>query len=306
LRGLETFTGGLVAPESDDNPWNYKFTWNPRNVVLAGQGGVKFLQQGQFKYIPYNKVFERTETLKIRDPLSGEMMEFEGYANRDSLKYRELYGLQSLPTVFRGTLRRPNFCKAWNIFVTLGLTDNSFKMEDSEHMTYRQFINSFLMYRKSDSVELKLAYHMGLSLDSDEMKKLKWLGIFEDRKVGLKNATPAEILQKLLERKWQMREQDRDMIVMLNKYEWDNLSGQKMETLQYMVVRGDDSEHTAMAKTVGLPLAISSRMILNGKIDRKGVAVPITKDIYEPVLLQLEQEGIKFIETTREISESEL
>jgi len=109
-----------------------------------------------------------------------------------------------------------------------------------------------------------------------------------------------------LERKWQMREQDRDMIVMLNKYEWDNLSGQKMETLQYMVVRGDDSEHTAMAKTVGLPLAISSRMILNGKIDRKGVAVPITKDIYEPVLLQLEQEGIKFIETTREISESEL
>ena len=146
LIGFESFTGGLVAPESDNNPWNYKFTWNPRNVVLAGQGGAaKFIQEGKYKYIPYNKLFRRTEIIEIDD-----FGKFEGYANRDSLKYRSIYGLQNIPTMYRGTLRRVGFCRAWNIFVQLGLTDDSYIVEGSENMTNRDFINSFLRFNTND------------------------------------------------------------------------------------------------------------------------------------------------------------
>lgn len=138
---FESFTGGLVAPESDDNPWNYKFTWNPRNVVLAGQGGAaQFIQEGKYKYIPYTKLFRRTEIINIEG-----YGKFEGYANRNSLSYRDVYGLQDIPTIYRGTLRRKGFSRAWDVFVQLGATDDSYVLEGSEHMTKRDFINSFLL-----------------------------------------------------------------------------------------------------------------------------------------------------------------
>eukprot|EP00013_Stygamoeba_regulata_P028934 CAMPEP_0177650314 /NCGR_PEP_ID=MMETSP0447-20121125/11875_1 /TAXON_ID=0 /ORGANISM="Stygamoeba regulata, Strain BSH-02190019" /LENGTH=595 /DNA_ID=CAMNT_0019153173 /DNA_START=17 /DNA_END=1804 /DNA_ORIENTATION=- len=296
LRSFESFAGGLVAPESDDNPWRYKFTWNPRNVVLAGTGGVKFIQNGNYKYIPYHKVFERVEELEI--PGAGT---FEGYANRDSLKYRDVYDLNEVPTLYRGTLRRPGFSAAWNVFVQLGMTDDSFRIEDSEHMTCRQFINSFLFYRPNDSVELKLAYLLGVSLDSPILRKLKWLGIFENERIGLKNATPAEILQHILERKWSLREDDHDMIVMLNKFQYEELNGSVVERQSYMTFIGKDDVETAMAMTVGLPVGISTRMILNGKIKSRGVVIPTSKDIYEPVLKELEEYGIRFTETERQL-----
>ena len=153
---FESFTGGLMAPECDTNLWNYKFTWNPRNVVLAGQGGAaKFLQEGRFKYIPYHRLFRRTEFLEVDG-----YGRFEAYANRDSLKYKEVYGLDSIKTLFRGTIRRVGFGRAWQIFVILGLTDDSYKIADSENMSYRDFINSFLPYSPTDSVELKLRYKL--------------------------------------------------------------------------------------------------------------------------------------------------
>ena len=143
IEGFESFTGGLIAPESDNNPWHYKFTWNPRNVVLAGQGpAVKFLHNGKYKYIPYNKLFDRTEIVNI--PGYGD---FEGLANRDSLKYIDIYGLQGIKTMYRGTFRRPPFCKAWHVLVQIGATDDTYVMEDSENMTYREFMNTFLKYR---------------------------------------------------------------------------------------------------------------------------------------------------------------
>ena len=136
LTGFESFTGGLVAPESDDNPWNYKFTWNPRNVVLAGQGGAaKFIQEGKYKYIPYNKLFRRTEIIEIEG-----YGKFEGYANRDSLRYRSVYGLNEIPTMFRGTLRKIGFAEL-ECFCAVRLTDDSYVIEGSEHMTNRDFIN---------------------------------------------------------------------------------------------------------------------------------------------------------------------
>ncbi len=296
MEGFESFTGGLVAPKYDNNPWNYKFTWNPRNVVLAGQGGaVKFIQEGTYKYIPYYKVFRRTEIIEIEG-----YGRFEGYANRDSLKYRSLYGLDDINTIFRGTLRRVGFCRAWDVFVQLGVTDDSYVMEGSENMTYREFINSFLAYNPHDSVELKLKHYLHIDQDSEVFDKLQWLGIFENKKVGLKNATPAQILQKILEDKWSLEPEDKDMIVMWHKLTYELEDRKKCKELS-MVVKGEDQNITAMAKTVGLPLAIATKLIAQNKIEKRGVLLPLSKDIYEPILSELKEYNITFDEKETEI-----
>jgi saccharopine dehydrogenase-like NADP-dependent oxidoreductase len=288
---FESFTGGLVAPESDNNPWNYKFTWNPRNVVIAGQGGAaKFIHAGQYKYIPYHKLFRRTEIIKI-----DEYGKFEGYANRDSLYYRDLYDLHDIPTFYRGTLRRVGFCRAWDLFVQLGCTDDSYVIENSENMTHREFINTFLAYHPHDSVELKLRYYLKIDQDDEIMEKLEWLGMFEHTKIALKRATPAQILQHILEKKWHLDATDKDMIVMWHKLTF-KIKDEVREISSSMVVKGIDQTYTAMSNTVGLPLAISTKLVLNGQIKLKGVQWPIQKEIYTPVLNELEKFGIKFIE----------
>jgi len=289
---FESFTGGLVAPESDDNPWNYKFTWNPRNVVLAGQGGAaKFIQENQYKYIPYNKLFRRTEIIKVEN-----YGLFEGYANRDSLSYRDVYGLEDIPTIYRGTLRRKGFSRAWDVFVQLGCTDDSYVLEGSENMTKRDFINSFLPYNQNDSVELKLRHYLKIDLDDTLWDKLEWLGIFEnDKKIGFKDATPAQILQKILEEKWSLKPEDKDMIVMYHKFVYHK-NNQFHEITSEMVNIGEDQTYTSMSNTVGLPAGICGKMMLNNEISLKGVRRPIYKEIYNPILNELEDYSIKFIE----------
>ena len=291
LRAFESFTGGLLAPNpSEDNPWEYKFTWNPRNVVLAGQGTVKFIQEGRYKYIPYHKLFRRTEMIHI--PGYGY---FEGYANRDSLKYMDVYGLQGIETLYRGTLRRPGYCKAWDIFVQLGATDDSYAMEGVDSMTHRQFINSFLTYNPRDSVELKLAHYMNLEVDSAEMHKLRWLGMFDEEPVGLQKGTPAQVLEHILKKKWTIREDEKDQIVMWHLF--DYVDGEQVKRIRSaMVADGDDATNTAMAKTVGLPLAIATKLLLQGKIKARGVQIPITEEFYKPILEELETLGFRFIE----------
>lgn len=290
LRAFETFTGGLLAPSDDDNPWEYKFTWNPRNVVLAGQGFVKFIQEGRYKYIPYQKLFRRTEVIHIP-----EYGYFEGYANRDSLKYLDAYKLRGIKTLYRGTLRRVGFCKAWDVFIQLGATDDTYELHDVSKMTHRQFINSFLSFNPDDSVELKLAHYLSLDLESDEMFKLKWLGMFEDELVGLDKGTPAQILEHILKKKWTIDPDEKDMIVMWHKFVY--LQGNETKQIQsYMAIEGEDSINTAMSKTVGLPLAVSAQLILQEKMSPKGVHIPTEKEIYEPVLNELESHGITFKE----------
>lgn len=289
---FESFTGGLVAPESDNNLWNYKFTWNPRNVVTAGQGGAaKFLQEGSYKYIPYQRLFRRTEFLDIEG-----YGRFEAYANRDSLKYRDAYGLQNTQTLYRGTMRRVGFSRAWNIFVTLGMTDDSFNIEDSETMSYRDFTNAFLPYSHKDSVELKLRHELKIDQDDVVWDKLVELDIFNpNKKIDLKNATPAQILQKILMDSWTLSAADKDMIVMYHKFGYE-LNGKKHQIDANMVVIGEDQTYTAMAKTVGLPVAIATLAILNGTITSPGVQIPITKEIYQPILEELQEFGIQFKE----------
>ncbi|NVK10003.1 MAG: saccharopine dehydrogenase NADP-binding domain-containing protein [Tenacibaculum sp.] len=289
---FESFCGGLVAPESDTNLWNYKFTWNPRNVVLAGQGGASmFIQEGTYKYIPYQKLFRRTEFLTING--SGK---FEAYANRDSLKYRSIYGLEDIKTMYRGTIRKVGFSRAWNVFVQLGMTDDTYTIEDSENMSYRDFTNLFLAYSPSDSVELKFRSYLKIDQDDLMWDKFLELDIFNpNKKVGLKNATPAEILQKILMDSWTLETKDKDMIVMHHIFGYQ-YKEDKFQIESSMVIKGDDQTYTAMAKTVGLPVAMATVRILNGDITTPGVQLPINKEVYEPILKELEDYGINFVE----------
>lgn len=290
---FESFCGGLVAPESDTNLWNYKFTWAPRNVVLAGQGGAaKFIQEGKYKYIPYNKLFRRTEFLEVEG-----YGRFEGYANRDSLKYRSVYGLDDILTLYRGTIRRVGYSKAWNMFVQLGMTDDTYVLENSETMSYRDFINSFLPYSPTDSVEIKTRIQLGIEQDDIMWDKLLELDLFNPNKIiGLNNATPAQILEHILNASWALEPEDKDMIVMYHKFGYE-LHGEHKQIDSKMVCIGDDQTYTAMAKTVGLPVAMATLHILNGTIKTPGVQLPIRKEVYEPILKELEDYGVVFKET---------
>jgi saccharopine dehydrogenase-like NADP-dependent oxidoreductase len=293
---FESFTGGLVAPEDDNNLWNYKFTWNPRNVVTAGQGGAaKFIQEGKYKYIPYNRLFRRTEFLDVEG-----YGRFEALANRNSLKYREVYGLEDVLTLYRGTMRRIGFSKAWNMFVQLGMTDDTYVIEGSENMTYRDFVNSFLPYSPTDSVELKMRHELKIDQDDIMWLKLEELDIFNnEKKIGIRDATPAQMLQAILENSWTLQPGEKDMIVMYHKFGYE-LNGEKKQIDSTMVCLGDGKLQTAMAKTVGLPVAIAALKILNGQITEPGVQIPITAEVYEPILKELESYGIRFRESETE------
>ena len=290
LTSFKSFCGGLVHPDYDNNPWNYKFTWNPRNVVLAGQGTAQYIENGDYKYIPYTSLFERTEHMEVLD--AGE---FEGYANRDSLSYRKSYGLDDIPTLFRGTLRRKGYSEAWNVFVQLGMTDDTYKIENSASITNREFINMFLPFNDALTVEEKLCKQFSLTTDSVIFQKIAWLSAFSENKVGIENASPAQILQKICEEKWTLGSEDKDMIVMQHQFEYVQ-NGEQKKLNSSLLVFGDDPRYTSMAKTVGLPVAIATKLILSGAIKSIGVKIPTTKDIYVPVLKELEENGINFVE----------
>ena len=293
IKLFESFTGGLLSPASeDDNPWRYKFTWNPRNVVLAGQGGaVKFLQEGKFKYIPPHMVFRRTEFMNVEG-----YGRFEGLANRDSLKYREAYGLEEIETLYRGTLRRPGYARAWDCFVRLGMVDDSYVIKGLRNMTFRDFTNLFLAYNPSDSVELKLKYYLNIPQDSEIFLKLKWAGIFSDQQFDFDEGTPAQCLEFILRKVWTMDPADKDLIVMYHKIGWKEQGGELRMIESSMGVEGENAKSTAMAGTVGLPLGIATRLILEGGMP-SGVQRPLNARWYGPILEELERDfGVGFKE----------
>ena len=290
LKVFKSYTGGLIAPESDDNPWGYKFTWNPRNAVLAGQGTARYMENGKYAFIPYQKLFTRIDKIHV-DGLG----DFEGYANRDSLNYRSVYGIEDVQTILRGTLRKTGYCEAWNVFVQLGMTDDSYIIPESEKLSIREVVESFLPNGKGN-VQTRLSEYLGIPLKGEIMAKLEWLGLFEDIHLKIKNASPALILQTLLESKWKLKEGDIDMIVMQHQFEYElKGSGTKFYATT-LVVKGNDAIHTAMAKTVGLPVGIIAKLILEGNIKLTGVQTPTVKEIYQPLLRELETLGIRFRE----------
>ena len=289
---FESFTGGLLSPDSEgDNPWRYKFTWNPRNVVLAGQGGaVKFIQEGKYKYIPPHMVFRRTEFMNVEG-----YGRFEGLANRDSLKYRSAYNLESVQTLYRGTLRRPGFARAWDSFVKLGMTDDSYTIEGTDSLSFREFTNLFLAYNPHDSVELKLKHYLNIPQDSDLMSKLVWAGLFSDAKFPFESATPAQCLEYILKQVWTLNPEDKDLIVMFHKIGWKE-NGEMRMIESSMGVEGKNASDTAMASTVGLPLAIAAKLVLEQEMV-PGVQMPITSQWYNPILEELEKDhGVSFFD----------
>ena len=292
VTSFKSFCGGLIAPESDNNPWNYKFTWNPRNVVLAGQGGAAcFKRNDQYKYIPYNRLFGRLDHISVDG-----YGDFVGYANRDSLSYRETYGLEDIPTIFRGTLRRPGYCKAWDVFIELGMTDDTYNLVNTEGLTPRKFLNAYLPYNPNKSVEDKFRDFLRPER-VETYEKFEWLGLFEDHPIlELENATPAQVLQQILVAKLSLDPQDKDMLVMVHQFEYE-LNNEKFEISSHMVNIGEDQMYTSMSNTVGIPAAICAKMILTGELVKKGVTLPVQKEIYTPILKELEEYDIRFLET---------
>jgi saccharopine dehydrogenase-like NADP-dependent oxidoreductase len=288
---FESYCGGLVAPESDDNPWGYKFSWNPRNVVVAGQGGAaKYIREGITKYIPYHKLFQQT----VRIPIDG-IGAFDGYANRDSLKYRSAYRLEKIPTLLRGTLRKAGFCSAWDVFVQLGCTDDSYVLELGAENTWRDYLDAFLPYSTDRDTRENIAHYLKIDPQGAVMEKLEWLGLFGNGPIGVSGLSPAATLQHLLESKWKLRPTDKDMVVMWHLFKY-KLAGRTHELHASLNVIGQDQIHTAMAKTVGLPIALACPLILNGKIPDRGVLLPLKPEIYGPILNELEKHGVAFQE----------
>jgi saccharopine dehydrogenase-like NADP-dependent oxidoreductase len=291
IESFRSFSGGLMSPESD-NLWGYKFTWNPRNVVTAGQHGVKYLENGHFKYIPYHQLFSRTEAVHIQG-----QPELEVYANRDSLHYQQVYGLDEVKTLMRGTLRKKGFASAWNVLVKLGLTDDSFTIENAASMTYLDFVKSFLKEpQNGQSLEEIIAEYAGIGLDSVDMEKFRWLGLLSQEKIGLESGTPARILQHFLEKKWALDPNDRDEVIMYHQIEYLTLYNKKKTLSSSLCIQGDDSLRTAMAKSVGYTVAIGCKLLMEGKISLRGVHVPTDKQIYLPVMTELAKLGFEFDE----------
>jgi saccharopine dehydrogenase (NADP+, L-glutamate forming) len=289
IRSFKSYCGGLLAPESEDNPWKYKFTWNPRNVVLAGQGTSKFLDHGEVKLVPYQQLFKRVETIHF--PGLGD---FDGYPNRDSLNYQTIYGLEKVDTLLRGTLRRAGFCKAWDVFVQLGMTDDTASVQLPPGSTYRQFLNTFLPWSDQLTVEEKLAEVIP-DLDFPTFEKLQWLGLFESNPLPITDGTPSQLLQAILEVHWSLQPADRDLIVMQHQFDIQTQAGIK-KVISSLVEEGQDGVYTAMAKTVGLPLAIAVDLFLKGEISLRGLQLPVVPELYLPILEALEKEGIRFEE----------
>jgi len=289
ITSFRSYCGGLVAPESNDNPWGYKFSWNPRNVVVAGQSAAQYISDGKLKFIPPSRIFTQIDSISVEKYGS-----FDAYANRDSISYQEPYGLKNIKTLLRGTLRMPGYCEAWNVFVRLGLTDDTYKIHNADKLTYTQLLDSVLPPSKG-TIKDRLKEFMGKEYNPAIEEKLNYLELFNDKKIKLKEASPAQLLQDLLEEKWKLKQGDKDMIVMQHLFDYE-LNGKTHQLTSSLVVLGDDEHHTAMAKTVGLPLAITLKNFLDGKFKLSGVQIPIVKEVYSPLLEELEGLGIKFDE----------
>ena len=272
ITSFKSHTGGLIAPESDDNPWHYKISWNPRNVVLAGSAGAVYKENG----VVHNKKYETLFDGCMKINLDG-IGDLAYYPNRDSLSYIPIYNLDSAKTFIRTTLRYPSFCNAWKPIVAAGLTNDKNNI-DPAGLSVR-----------------KWSLPVTPVINEENYQQLQFLGLFDDLPVPQSAKNSADILQYLLETKLAMKQQDKDMIVMIHELEYE--MGNKTHSIRSsLIVKGEDSLRTAMAKTVGLPLGIAANLILKGKIKLTGLHIPILPEIYEPVLAELKKHAIQFEE----------
>ncbi len=295
INSFKSHCGGLVAPESDDNPWHYKISWNPRNILLAGKAGAVYKNNDRVEKIGYNELFADCPEVSL--PGINNLVY---YPNRDSLSYIPVYGLEETATFIRTTLRHQDFCKAWNYIIKAGLTDEvtSNKLFD-ENTSFNKWLDKCIsLQTKAGNFENFLEMFVKEN-DRTLVKNLfEFLGLYSDEKIPSSAKSSADVLQTLLEKKLALQPGDKDMIVMLHEIEFENSKKQipNSKISSSLVVKGENNLRTAMAKTVGLPLGIAAKLILNGTIQLKGLHIPTKKEIYEPVLKELELYNIKFFE----------
>lgn len=287
---FKSYTGGLVAPECDDNPWHYKISWNPRNVVLAGQCTSQFLQDGSIRYVPYQRLFKVAEDVEVIGYGNYSM-----YVNRDSVKYIDLYGLSGIETMIRGTFRGEGYCEAWSVLVDLGLTDNTTPLSLLPGFTIRSFTLGFLSGEGED-YKYRIESTIGRNISASTYEKIEWLGLFSDDTCPLHHPTPAEILEHIIVNRWLLRPGDRDLIVMQHEIRY-LLDGESHTLYSTLYREGRDDTYTAMSELVGLPLAIYTKYRLRGMFLEAGCIIPLRKEIYEPILQELEDMGIHFNES---------
>lgn len=285
---FKSYCGGLVADECDTNPFRYKISWNPRNVVNAGKSGGLFLERGRPAFLPYHRLFSETESVQV--PGWGE---FEAYPNRDSIPYRELYGLHGVKSLKRGTLRKAGFAARWNTIVQSGMTDENVQLQFDSDADYLDYLRVFFPDQTPEAGFRKFANSEAVSQDVLDLFLID--GKF--RKLKRFSGNPSNFLLDLIVEAWPLNPDDKDLVVMLHSFQYSDSNGKKFRKNAWMGLKGDDSLHTAMAKTVGLPLGIASKLILNSCISQKGLVLPHRSDIFIPVLKELSEFGIDFQQT---------
>ncbi len=282
-----SFTGGLPAPDANNNPFGYKLSWSPRGVLLAGRNDAHFLRDGVEVKIPGADLFDNYEIMEIPG-----MGKFEGYPNRDSMSYIEIYGIPETKTMLRGTLRNIGWCSTLKKIADLGLLDIT--EHNLSGMSYSDMMKK-LISSDSDDSKSAVAKFLNLSTDDPIIARLEWLGLFSDLKIPTGITTYLDALCHLFEEKLQYAPGERDMIVMHHEFivEYHDKREKITSTLiDYGIPNGDSS----MSRTVALPVAIASRMILENKINLTGVHRPVLKAIYDPILKELESQNIRFDE----------
>jgi saccharopine dehydrogenase (NADP+, L-glutamate forming) len=288
---FKSHCGGLVSPESDDNPWHYKITWNPANVVMAGSSGAVYLEDRQKIEIPYSQIFDDKNNI-VDIPT---LFPLAWYANRDSLSYIKTYQVDDVESFIRTTLRYPSFCRGWNKIIKLDLINKNDHEAIKECNTFKDWFD--LKREKLFSKTQKKVDQMDF-FNSEFSEQVDYLGLNKDEKIPFQITNSASLLQYLLEKKLVMKPDDKDMIIMLHEIEF-SIDGENKKTKSCLIVKGENQSYTAMAKTVGLPLAIAAKLILENKIQLTGLHIPVIREIYEPVLRELELNGIQFHEETK-------
>jgi saccharopine dehydrogenase (NADP+, L-glutamate forming) len=283
-------TGGLPAPEANDNPFGYKFSWAPRGVVMAGKNPARFLKDGQVVDVPGPELFSYHWPCEIAG-----FGELEVYPNRDSMPYIETYGIPSVTSMFRGTLRYPGWCTTLKAIVDLGLLDDA-ERDDIDGLAYGEWLAQRI---GSDGGNLKedLARYLGISTDAKPIVDLEWLGLLGNDPIPAADNTDLDVVASRMLSRMRYAPGERDMLVMQHEF-IAAYPNRKERTTSTMIDYGIPGGDSSMSRLVGLPAAIAARMVLQGEINLTGVHVPTIPEIYEPVLTELASLGISFEETT--------
>jgi saccharopine dehydrogenase (NADP+, L-glutamate forming)/spermidine synthase len=287
ILGFISYCGGLPAPDANTNPFGYKFSWSPRGVLLAGKNPARYLKDGQEVFVPAADLFDHYALISIEG-----LGEFEGYPNRNSLPYVELYGIPETQTMFRGTLRYPGWCRMLSKIGQLGLLDQAEK--NLAGLTYLEFMKIQLGNVPEKDTKKAIAFRLNIGQDSDLVNRLEWLGLMSQEPIPLDRGSALDILEILMLAKLRYQPGERDMIVLRHDFLATGSGPKKQRIVSTLIDYGIPDGDSSMARTVGLPAAIGTRLILEGKIQAKGVMIPVLPEIYEPILAELSEHGIVF------------